>query len=147
MERTLLVAASYVVLLRDGQVLLQQRANTGYMDGRWALLAGHVDPGESAEEAAVREAREEAGVEVASLTPLTTLHRLEVGGPQVEQRVDFFYLAGDWTGEPHVREPAKCSAMEWFPLTALPETVVPAEAEVLRRFSAGDLPAIMVMAR
>jgi 8-oxo-dGTP pyrophosphatase MutT (NUDIX family) len=46
-ERSLLVAASYVLLLRDGQVLLERREGTGYMDGFWATVAGHVDRGES----------------------------------------------------------------------------------------------------
>ena len=57
-----LVPASYVLLLRGPEVLLQRRQNTGYMDGFWvAGAAGHVEPGETARHAAVREAREELG--------------------------------------------------------------------------------------
>src|SRR4051812_1829127 len=90
--RTMLVAAAYVVLRRENTVLLHLRRGTGYRDDHWAVLAGHVDPGESVHEAAVREAAEEAGITVAveDLRPLTALHRFERGGPAVEQRVDVF---------------------------------------------------------
>ena len=144
-HRTLLVAAAYVVLLRDDAVLLQLRSGTGYMDGRWATLAGHVDPGESVHEAAVREATEEAGIEVRpdDLVPLTALHRFERSGPQVEQRLDAFFVVRAWRGEPSVQEPDKCAAMRWFPLGGLPD-VVPHERLVLDALAAGGpLPAVL----
>ncbi|MGN6252731.1 MAG: NUDIX hydrolase [Marmoricola sp.] len=144
-ERTLLVAAAYVVLRREDDVLLQLRQGTGYMDGRWALLAGHVDRDEAVDHAAVREALEEGGVVIdrADLRPLTTLHRFEVGGPQVEQRADFFFACSRWSGEPSVQEPDKCAAMRWFSLRALPDDVVPHERLVLEGMRDGTLPAIM----
>src|SRR5262245_13673542 len=91
-----LVPAAYVVFLRPGdsgrEVLLMRRANTGYMDDHWALVAGHVEPGESCVAAAVREAREEVGVDVApeALTPLCTVHRTDGSDRPIEQRADFF---------------------------------------------------------
>lgn len=148
--RTLLVAAVYVVLRRRGadgdEVLLQQRAGTGYMDGWWALLAGHVDPGESVHEAAVREAAEESGVVVApdALRPLTALHRFERRGPQVEQRVDVFFEVTHWSGEPVLREPDRAAAMGWYPLRALPAQVVPHERLVLDALAAGGAPPAVV---
>lgn len=144
-ERTLLVAAAYVVLRRGDRVLLQLRRGTGYMDGRWALLAGHVDPDEPVDRAAVREAHEEGGVRIdpADLQPLTTLHRLEVGGPPVEQRADFFFACDRWSGEPAVQEPDKCAAMRWFGLDELPADVVPHERLVLEGMRDGTLPAIV----
>jgi 8-oxo-dGTP pyrophosphatase MutT (NUDIX family) len=149
MARTALVPASYVLLWREGdhgpEVLLHLRQHTGYMDGRWACLAGHVEDGESAVEAAVREAREEAGVVVdpADLEPLAAVHRRQPGGPPVEQRVDFFFRARRWDGEPVVREPAKNGGYRWFPVTDLPETV-PQEALVLGHLrEAGTVPAVL----
>ncbi|MDE6075059.1 MAG: NUDIX domain-containing protein, partial [Clostridia bacterium] len=51
----------------DGKtkVLLQRRQNTGFMDGLWDLsCSGHVEHGESMSQAAVREAKEELGVDI-----------------------------------------------------------------------------------
>lgn len=141
-HRTLLVAAAYVVLRRGDEVLLQLRRGTGYRDGHWAVLAGHVDPGESVHEAAVREAAEEAGVtvRVEDLRPLTTLHRFERGGPAVEQRVDVFFEARAWTGDPVRREEDKAEHLGWFPLDGLPEPVVPHERLVLDALARGEDP-------
>lgn len=148
--RSLLVAAAYVVLRRPGprgdEVLLQRRAGTGYMDGRWAVLAGHVDPGESVHEAAVREAFEESGVRVdpTDLRPVTALHRFERGGPAVEQRLDVFFEVTAWEGEPVLREADRASAMGWFPLQGLPDPVVPHERTVLDLLGAGGtVPAVI----
>jgi 8-oxo-dGTP pyrophosphatase MutT (NUDIX family) len=144
-HRSLLVAAAYVLLLRDDEVLLQLRRGTGYLDGHWATLAGHVDPGESVHEAAVREAAEEAGVRIdpADLEPLTTLHRFERGGPAVEQRCDVFFVVRRWSGEPTLVEPDKAEQLRWFPLAALPDPVVPHERLVLHGVRAGGLPAVL----
>jgi 8-oxo-dGTP diphosphatase len=57
------IPAAYVYLVRDGEVLLQWRRHTGYMDGYWvAGAAGHMERGETAAGCAVRELREELAV-------------------------------------------------------------------------------------
>jgi 8-oxo-dGTP diphosphatase len=149
-ERTVLVAAAYVVLQREREVcrevLLHQRQNTGYRDGYWALIAGHVDPGESVHEGARREAGEEAGVRIAAadLVPLTAMHRFERGGAALEQRADYFFTATRWTGEPHIVEPDKAAAMGWFGLADLPDPVVPHERHVIDLVLRGQtIPAVI----
>ena len=143
-DRFRVVPASYVFLLRPGasgdDVLLQLRANTGYMDGHWAAAAaGHVERGETAYDAARREAREEIGVELGDLSFVTAMQRTRHADP-IDERIDFFFSCRGWTGEPRILEPAKCAAMDWFPLAALPEPVVPHEREVLTGLRAGTVP-------
>ena len=58
---TLRPGASAIILDGTGEkVLLTQRED----NGRWCLPGGGMDPGESAEEACIREVREETGLEV-----------------------------------------------------------------------------------
>ena len=143
-----LVAAAYVVLRRDDEVLLQLRQGTGYRDGFWALVAGHLEAGESIVDAAVREAAEEAGVVVdpADLRPLTTIHRFEVGGPPVEQRCDVFFEATRWRGEPARLESDTAERIGWFSLDRLPEPVVPHELVVLEHLRDGTpVPAVLTV--
>lgn len=135
-----LVPAAYVLLLRaeaSGQtrLLLQLRHNTGYMDGHWACgAAGHVESGESVTGTALRELREELGIEAdpASLVPLTAMHRSnDPGGAALEQRVDFFFTLRSWSQDPRILEPGKTAALEWFRLDGLPEPMPPHERYLL----------------
>ena len=136
-----LVPAAYLLMLRsareDGRrrtrVLLQLRRGTGYMDGYWACgAAGHVEAGESAVQAVVREAAEEIGVVPENLLPLTAMHRSnDVGGAALEQRVDFFFTARRWRGEPTMAEPGRSAGLRWFALDELPERVPPHERAVM----------------
>lgn len=59
-ERTTPIFAAETAVVQDGQVLLIRRADIG----AWAFPGGFIDPGESVAEAAVRETREETGLEV-----------------------------------------------------------------------------------
>src|SRR5204862_1177823 len=100
------------------EVLLLLRANTGYMDGYWAMPAGHVERGESAVAAAVRELEEEVGLEVdpADLEPVTAMHRTGGNGDPIDERVDFFFTTSKWSGEPRLLEPEKSAGRDRYPL-------------------------------
>jgi 8-oxo-dGTP pyrophosphatase MutT (NUDIX family) len=142
------VPASYVALLRPGaaglEVLLMLREGTGYMDGHWALVAGHVEQGETCEQAAAREALEEVGVRIepTELEPLTAVHRSSSEAP-IDQRVDFFFACRRWSGDPALVEPDKAADLGWFALSRLPHPVVPHELRVLRALSQGQVPAVL----
>ncbi len=145
-ERFVIVPASYVFFLRDNgdpavaEVLLQLRRGTGYMDEHWAAAAaGHVERGETAAAAARREAAEEVDVTDVELEFLTAMQRTAHDLP-IDERVDFFFAARSWSGMPRIVEPMKCAAMEWFPLAALPDPVVPHERFVLEALRTGAVP-------
>lgn len=141
-----IIPAAYVLLLREAddgtEVLLQLRQNTGFMDGHWAsAAAGHVEAGETAAAAALREAREELGLADADLHFVTAMQR--TNGPEpIEQRIDFFFAARSWAGEPAIREAAKAAELRWArlgELDALPGPVVPHERYVLDGLHARSL--------
>ena len=103
-DRFRVVPAAYVVFRRraglGGQVLLQLRRGTGYMDEHWACAAaGHVESGESVLETACREAFEELGITIdpTDVRPLCAMHRTAEAG-WVGQRVDFFFECSRWSG-------------------------------------------------
>jgi 8-oxo-dGTP pyrophosphatase MutT (NUDIX family) len=139
--RFVVVPAAYVFLLREGasgtEVLLQLRKNTGYMDDHWAAAAaGHVERGETAYDAAHREALEELGVTDLALTFVTSMQRTRHDEP-IDERVDFFFTSRSWTGEPRIVEPDKAADLRWCPLDALPDPVVPHELSVLEALRTG----------
>ena len=141
-SRFVVVPAEYVYLLRDQpgghEVLLQLRQNTGYMDGHWAAAAaGHVERGETAYDAARREAREELGIDELDLRFEFTMQRTQHDLP-IDERVDFFFTALSWSGEPQIMEPQKCAELRWCPLDDLPDPVVPHEASALASLGKGE---------
>jgi 8-oxo-dGTP diphosphatase len=107
----------YLILRKEEAVLLHLRRNTGYCDGYYGLVAGHVEDGESAIAAMIREANEEAGISIQSsdLQAVHVMHR------QTNRfNIDLFFECWKWQGTLTNREPQKCSALECFPLSQLP---------------------------
>ncbi len=126
------------LLLRDGdKVLLSKRENTGWKDGWWSLVAGHVDGGEAAEMAMAREAKEEAGIDVApeDLKLVYTMHRLS--DVVEDEYVDLFFECTKWTGEITNMEPQKCGGLEWFPADTLPAATLGYIKKVIKAYPTG----------
>lgn len=137
-DRFKLIPAVYLMLRRGNKILLLQRANTGYQDGKYSLIAGHLDGDELATAGVVREAKEETGVTVdpKDLRFAHVCHRLtrnQVG----QERVDLFFETDKWQGEAINAEPEKCGGVAWFPLDALPENTLPLVRNVLRDIQRG----------
>jgi 8-oxo-dGTP diphosphatase len=103
--------AVHVFLVNEhGNVLLMRRAGSGYADGQLGLPAGHVDLGETPTASAVREVAEELGIALdpAALVAAGTMFRRSQ-----EPRVDIFFIARAWDGQPEIREPHKCTELVW----------------------------------
>jgi 8-oxo-dGTP diphosphatase len=116
-----LLGAAHLFLLRDNQILLLRRHNTGYEDGNYSVIAGHLDGNEEIKAAMIREAREEADIEIApqDIAVVGVMHR-----KASNERIDFFLKADSWRGSITNMEPHKCSELAWFALDALPENTI-----------------------
>jgi 8-oxo-dGTP pyrophosphatase MutT (NUDIX family) len=135
MDRFKLVPEAHLLLIRDDRILLLRRRNTDYEDGKYSLIAGHMEDGETAREAICREAHEEAGIELApdDLEFAHVVHRADRG-----QRVGFFFRALSWRGEPRNMEPHKADDFRWFALGALPGGMVPYVRRAIEGWRAGQ---------
>ena len=112
----------HILFPKDGKVLLLRRANTGYEDGNYSVVAGHIEGGETIIQAAIREIKEEAGVDVSvdDLYVVGVMHRKED-----DERIDFFLVVEDWQGDLINAEPDKCDDIQWFPIDNLPDNTIP----------------------
>ena len=126
-----LIAAVYLMLVNDKKILLSRRFNTGYEDGKWSLVAGHLDGDESVTSGMIREAKEEAGIVLSSenLQVVHVMHR-----KSDDERIDIFLTAKRWSGQPKICEPEKCGGLEWFPLTKLPADTIPYIREAIQNY-------------
>ncbi|MBI4020684.1 MAG: NUDIX domain-containing protein [Candidatus Aenigmarchaeota archaeon] len=123
MAHVLVTPAAHLVLTRGDLILLLRRFNTGWGDGNYSLVAGHLNGQETLRDAMAREAEEEAGLRLRpdDLDIVHVMHRLNNGN----ERIDFFLSPRQWHGEPTNKEPHKCDDMRWFPMPELPANVVP----------------------
>lgn len=121
-EKFKITPATHLLLIRDGKMLLLRRANTGFYDGSYSVVAGHLEGGETATSAMIREAKEECGISLnpENLKMVHVMHR-----KSSEERVDFFFKATEWDGEPINTEKNKCDGLSWFSLNNLPANMVP----------------------
>jgi len=126
--------AVHMLFFRDQEVLLLRRYNTGYEDGNYSLVAGHLDAGETVTQAAIREAGEEAGVKLRP-DDLRVAHVMN--RKSNDERIDFFIEVKQWEGVISNREPEKCDQLAWFPLKALPDNMIPYVRTALERCQQG----------
>ena len=126
---------SYLLLKKDNKVLLHLRKNTGYCDGMWSLVAGHVEDGESATDGMIREAREEIGIEL-SPAQLKVVHIMHCKTNR--HNIDIFFQCTSWQGTIQNCEPEKCERLEFFSLHALPSNIVEYTAAALTMIAKGE---------
>ncbi|RUS46226.1 NUDIX domain-containing protein [Cohnella sp. AR92] len=106
------------------EILLLKRRNTGFEDGKWSVVAGRIDGNEEVKSAAIREAFEEAGVKIKQqyLEVIGIMHRRDKSS---KEWIDFFLTVHEWEGDISNKEPHKCEELRWFPLSELPENIIP----------------------
>ncbi|HXY18025.1 MAG TPA: NUDIX domain-containing protein, partial [Candidatus Nitrosopolaris sp.] len=121
-KRFKLILSVYLILVQDGKTLLLRRQNTGYEDGNYGLVAGHADGNEVAREALCREVLEESGLKFKpeDFRFVHLMHR-----KANDERIDVFFTADSWQGEPEIMEPEKCDDLSWFSLDNLPKNTIP----------------------
>ena len=112
----------HLFFLRENQILLLRRFNTGFRDGEYSVPAGHLDGGETVMAAAIREGKEEVGVDIqeTDMTFAMVMHRIED-----DERVDFFVQVHKWQGELFNAEPDKCDDLCWVDINSLPVNIIP----------------------
>lgn len=116
-----------IIVLRkiDGKqyVMLHQRKKP-HGKNYWGSGGGHLEPGESLQEAALRELREEAGNQL-KLKNIKFLGLINFIDLPPKHYVDISFLA-DWDkGEPMNNSPKETTAWKWFPLDKLPNPLFP----------------------
>lgn len=108
-----------VLIVKDGQVLLAKRKGS-HGEGEYAFPGGHLEYGESFSECAIRETREETGIEISDIKFQYLANIIKYAGKQYVH----VGLTAKWkSGEPEVLETNKSEDWEWYPLDKFPEPV------------------------
>ena len=127
-QRRKVVVDVILLLVRNGRILLRERANTGYGDGAYEPPTGQLADRETIVETAVRVALAEAGLVIRSGNVSLAHVMQDVSG---SGRIAFFLTASGWAGEcisPDAR---------WFDLDQLPTNMLDRSRVALRNYAEG----------
>ena len=135
MAHTTLPVAVHLFLMRSDKILLLRRFNTGYEDGNYSVIAGHINGGEDVYAAMMREAKEEAGVDIArdDLEIIQVMHRLAADS----ERIDYFFRCNNWAGDIRNMEPDKCDELIWADINNAPGNTIGYVCEAIRNYKGG----------
>lgn len=133
--------ACFVILRRGNKIAMLLRKGTSWMDGYYGLPAGKSEWFEPFSTGAVREAKEEAGVDIkeSDLQFVHMMHRHGVA--EIEQKfmdwVDVYFEANKWEGEPYNAEIHKSERLEWIEIENMPDNVIPEVRDALNHIAKG----------
>jgi mutator protein MutT len=114
------------------KILLSRRQNTGYEDGKWDIAGGgHVDEGESAASAVIRECGEELGIDV-KIEDVSFIHLSHRFSNRAYY--DIYFIVMKYNGSPMIMEPDKCSELKWFDIDNLPEDIIECRKLVIQEY-------------
>ncbi|MBI2420897.1 MAG: NUDIX domain-containing protein, partial [Candidatus Levybacteria bacterium] len=112
-----------VILIKRGKILLGKRhpdpdkADSAFRSsGEWCLPGGKLDYGETFEEGAIREVKEETGITIKN-PQVISVHNCK---NEYAHFVTVGLIAKDWRGKAKVMEPDEITEWQWFSLKKLP---------------------------
>lgn len=106
-----------IMIMRDNQILLMKRKNTGNDDGMYELPGGHLEKNEDLFDAMIREAKEELLIDL-KRDDLKIVHLTH---HYTGERLNFIFSCELNDLEPKIGEPNKCEELLWVDINKLPE--------------------------
>ena len=118
-NRTLFKGVVNFIIKKEDKFLLFYRTDGYFKDGWWVLPAGHIETGETATHAVVRELKEELGIDVdpKDVKFVHCIHNLA----SLTNGFDFFFEINEYKGEIQNCEQEKCAEMKYLSLSELRE--------------------------
>ena len=120
----------------EGKVAFILREHTGWMNGYYALPGGKAEKYERFTATAVREAKEETGVDIlpTNLRHVLTVHRKAPDSLWV----CIIFEVTRWKGELYNAEPHVHGELAWFELDKLPKNTLPTDRYFIAQIQAGQ---------
>lgn len=117
-----------VFVFKNGTFLLLKRFGS-HGAQTWSLPGGHMEFGESFEQTARREVKEETGLDITNVRfGAVTNDIFENEGKHCVT----VWMLSDWvSGEPTIMEPEKCLEQQWSSFDNLPEPLFPSWHQLL----------------
>ncbi len=122
-----------VMIVKQGKVLLGKRISS-FGSGEYSFLGGHLEYMESFNSCAMREVREECGIEIENIRFLM-VSNLKDYAPKHYCHIG---LVADWkSGEPVVLEPDRYESWDWYDIDSLPSPLFKTVDTMIESYKTG----------
>lgn len=136
-EKANFLSSVYIIIRKDGKILLQRRQGTKLWCGFLALPAGHIDEGENPYQAMVREMKEELGINITESDLINTMVAQRNCTDNGKQYYDIYFDLKEYNQTAKIMEPHKCSELVWADEDDLPIDMITFEKEAIRQMKMG----------
>lgn len=116
-----------LVLKKDDTVLLMRRFNTGWNDGKYALMGGHLEDGENPLDAVLRESQEELGIKI-NKKDIECLLTMAVN----PDHIYLYFGCSRFKGKVENKELDQCDDIQFFNINKLPDNIIDADKLALQ---------------
>ncbi|CNI15510.1 nucleotide triphosphate diphosphatase NUDT15 [Yersinia vastinensis] len=116
---SVVVGVGVIIVNQQGEVLLGKRC--GQHAPYWSIPGGHMEAGESFEQAAQRETLEETGLYINEMHVVALCNNLATWRAEGKHTVSVCLQAQHPGGQPELKEPDKCQQWIWCDPRELPE--------------------------
>lgn len=116
-------------VFKNGKFIMQQRKGA-HGEGSWSVPGGHLEFGESFEDTARREVKEETNLDIKNVRFGAVTNDYF---PDEDRHYVTVWMLSDWAdGEEYITEPNKCTAQKWHTFDDLPEPLFLPWQQLLR---------------
>ena len=123
------VTVGAILINEDNKILLQKRCNTGYMDGMYAIVSGHLEKNESMLSGIIREVKQEIGVELSS-DKVEFVCIIRRGDN--DDYINSYFKCDNFAGDVKNMEIDKCTELKWFNINELPDNIIPNDKRAIK---------------
>jgi len=117
-----------VIIQRGNKILLAKRGIEPHK-GKWDVVGGFMHPGEHPEDCAIREAREETGLDI-TIDKFLAMY-IDTYGEGGDYTLNIYYLGTSDLGDPVATDDV--AELQWFDRDKTPEMAFTHQADLLRR--------------
>lgn len=132
MERSTFLVATHLFLMKWNEILLYLRKGWS-QEWMYNLIAWHLDWWEDPRDATIREAKEEAGIDIEKND--LKFERVSYSPAwNWKEYIQFYFSCHKWKWEIKNLELDRCYKMEFYPINNLPENITPYVKEAIKDF-------------
>ncbi len=113
------VGVGVIIQNKQGQILVGKRS--GSHAPYWSIPGGHLENGETFEQAAVKEVKEETNLDIEQPVVFAVSNNLDTWHEEGKHYISVALVCHSYTGQVKNREPDKCEEWRWVSPSQLPE--------------------------